>query len=758
MLIIILLYSVIKIFRSFKMNEMGLSNDQVKLKIEQNQVNVDKSIITRSISDILKSNLFTLFNFVNLVLFFMVLYTRSYKDLLFIGVAVCNFVISVFQEIRSKRTIDKLSLVNSKNTTVIRDGKELKIKKEEVVLEDIILIHSGEQIVADSVLVSGNCEVNESFITGESDLISKSDGDKLLAGSFIVSANDKCVSKVEKVGENNYSAKILSGVKNIKNTESEIMRTVKRIIKYISIIIIPIGIILFGKQLTINNHDLNPAIIAVSAALISMIPEGLVLLISSVLSAGVLKLSKIKILVQDIYCIETLAKIDVLCLDKTGTLTENKLELVDIVSHINNPSDKIDKILELLAYNLNDTNNQVLEVIKSKFRKNESDLLKAKRTVNFSSERKYSGIYIENHASYIIGAGEFVFKNNQEVIDLVEKYSEHRVIVLAESRNDFKEKNGLPDNLNLVALILLKDKLRKNSKEILDYFKKESVEVKVISGDNAKSVSKIAKNLDLENYESYVNLNDLKHDEKLKDLVEKNSIFGRVSPIQKQLIIKELKRSNHTVAMIGDGINDVLALREADCSITVANGSETARTISHIVLLNSDFSSLKTIFLEGRQAINNIQRSASIFLVKTIYSVLLAVLFLFISAPYPFSPIQMTLISSLTIGLPSFVLALEKNKIKVEKNLLRNIIKKSFPTALLVFLAVLFCIFIYKLSFLRLTKQYYSILCVFVTAFIQIMFLYRLSVPLNNFRKFLIIFISVSFVAISIIFRNIFFS
>jgi len=732
-------------------NDFGLSNEEVESRIHCGLTNLDNSHASKSTSEIIKSNLFTLFNFINLALAMAILYTGSYRNLMFMGVVICNAAIGIIQEIRAKKTVDKLNLISSNSANVIRNGKKKKIKLESVVLDDIICFERGNQIVADSIVTEGRCEVNESLLTGEPDLISKKLGDMLLSGSYIVSG--KCKAKVEHVGQNNYASELLKNSKYIKKTKSEIITTLNKIIKIISLAIIPMGILLFYRQFNSSGHDVNFAIVTTSAALTGMIPEGLVLLTSSILAVGVMRLSKRKVLVQDIYCLETLARVDTLCLDKTGTITQGTFEVHDVIP-TNGYSDlQVDKAINIIT-SLLDDNNETFNAIKKKFA-SESIYDHADILVPFSSEKKWSGIYINDYGSLIMGAAEFIFKNDySEIKEKISQYSnEYRVMTLAYSKNPILNSN-LPQGLNLMAMILIKDKIRNNAEKTLNFFRKQGVNIKVISGDNPVTVSQIAKRVNLENADSYVDVSALNSPEELKNAATKYTIFGRVTPYQKQEIIKALKEENHTVAMVGDGVNDVLAMKEADCSVAMAGGSDIARSVSHLVLLNSDFASMPRAVAEGRKAINNIQRSSSLFLVKTIYSFLLSILFSIIPAPYPFIPIQMTLISALTIGIPSFILALEPNRDKIKGNLFSNIIDKSLPAALTIVLSVLTSVLVY-FAF-NFPEKRYSTINVITTGIIGIILIYKISLPLNNLRKTLIWSVSILFAIGIIKFKSLF--
>lgn len=717
----------------------GLSKQQVKKRVSEGLTNIDKTISSKSVSSIVKDNLFTLFNFINLVLAIAILYTGSYRNLMFMGVVICNVIVGIAQEIKAKNTVDRLNLISSSNTLVLREGEIKKIKLEKIVLDDIVLLKRGSQVVADCIVKEGKCEVNESLLTGEPDLIPKSEGDMLLSGSYVVSGS--CKAKVEHIGQGNYASQILKGSKYIKKTKSEIMTTLNKIIKIISFAIIPMGALLFYRQFNASGYDINSAIVTTSAALTGMIPEGLVLLTSSVLAVGVLRLSRKKVLVQDIYSLETLARVDTLCLDKTGTITQGSFEVHEIIPVEGFSSSDLSNAITILTTSLEDTGETFLAV-KNKFPpKSDSKIADVK--IPFSSEKKWSGVHCAGYGCVVMGAAEFVFKNNSKVKEKISLYSnKYRVLVLAYSKNNFEGKD-LPLDLNFMGFILIKDKIRNNAEKTLNFFKKQGVNIKVISGDDPVTVSSIAKVVKLENAEKYVDATTLDTKEKITDAAEKYTVFGRVTPDQKQELIKALKNKGHTVAMVGDGVNDVLAMKESDCSVAMASGSEIARNVSHLVLLNSDFASMPRAVAEGRKAINNIQRSSSLFLVKTIYSFLLSILFFVISAPYPFIPIQMTLISAVTIGIPSFVLALEPNREKIKGNLFKNIINKSLPAALAIVASVMISVAIYFIF--GISYERYSTINVVITGIIGIILIYRISIPLNFLRKSLLWVVSILF-------------
>ena len=710
-------------------NICGLNDAEVEERIRKNLVNYDTSVPTKSIKQILAGNFFTLFNFLNLFLAFAIFAVGSYKNMLFMLVVILNTAISTYQEIHAKRIIDKLSVMASSKANVIRNGKKEEISINSIVLDDILEFTTGNQVVTDSIIHTGEVEVDESFITGESDTVFKQAGDMLLSGSFIVSG--KCIAKVEHIGEENYTAQISSGAKYVKKVKSEIMSSLNKIIKVLSFAIVPIGLLLFISQLRLTGNNIEASVVKTVAAVIGMIPEGLVLLTSTVLAISVMRLAENKVLVQELYCIETLARVDTLCLDKTGTLTEGSMEVKDIIG-INTSKDNIANILANLAKFSPDTNSTI-SAIREHCTNLTQEFVPA-NIVPFSSKTKWSGIYFENEGSYIIGAPEFVLGDAyQQYKPEIEAYSnDYRVIVLAKSNNNFNDKT-LPNDIELLGFVLILDKIRKDANQTLKYFATQGVDIKIISGDNPITVSKIAKQVGVKNYDNYIDMSTIENEVDIKQIATKYTIFGRVTPIQKKALVLALKEVGKTVAMTGDGVNDVLALKEADCSIAMASGSDASKNVSQIVLLDSDFASMPKVVVEGRRTINNIERSASLFLTKTIYSSILAVLFLFIGETYPFIPIQLTLISMVTIGVPSFLLALEPNKDRVKGSFLPNVIGKAIPTALSTILNILLLTVLNKFGIV--SDTIYSSLCVISTGTIGILFLFSLAKARKNEHK-----------------------
>ena len=666
-----------KIIDKNKKIDIGLTKEEVEERIKENKVNYDTSLPTKSIKTIVRENIFTLFNLINILLGVAVFCVGSYKNLLFLIVIFCNTAISIIQEINSKKAVDKLSILAQAKVNCIRDGEKQEIGINSIVLDDLLMLETGNQIVADSIILEGEVEVNESFITGESDVIYKRKGDTLLSGSFVVSG--KCKAEVIHIGDENYTSKISSGAKYVKKVNSEIMKSLNGIIKIVSIAIVPIGILLFFNQLGLTENSFKNAVVNTVAAIIGMIPEGLVLLTSTVLAVSVIRLSKRKVLVQELYCIETLARVDTLCLDKTGTITEGTMEVNDIIE-ITKSKEELEEILSEISSASND-NNSTIEAIRAKYKNKQK--WKVINKIPFSSQKKWSGVCFKDKGSYIIGAPEFVLREKyDEYKERIEKYSnDYRVIIVANSEGDFIEKE-LPDKLEVLGFVLISDVIRKEASKTLKYFKEQGVNIKIISGDNPITVSKIAKRAGVENSEKYINMQEIKTKEQLEKAAKEYTIFGRVTPVQKKELVQALKKEGHTVAMTGDGVNDVLALKEADCSIAMASGSDATRNVAELVLLDSNFASMPEIVLEGRRTINNIERSATLFLVKTIYASILAIIFLFVNMPYPFMPIQLTLISTVTIGIPSFVLALEPNKERIKGKFLRNVISRALRNSL----------------------------------------------------------------------------
>ena len=719
--------------------ETGLTINEVEKRINKNLVNYDTSAKTKSIKQIVLENVFTLFNIINIILAISIILVGSFKNLAFMGIIICNTLISIFQQIRSKKTLDKLKIVSESKVIVRREGVETSININEIVKDDIIVMKSGNQVVVDCIVREGSIEVDESFVTGESDTIVKNKNDLILSGSFITSGSAVC--QVKNIGKDNYTAKIANDTKYIKNVSSEIMRSLNKIVKYISMLIVPIAILLFYRQLYLEDNNIANAVVNTTAAIIGMIPEGLVLLTSTVLAVSVYTLSKKSVLVQDLYCIEALARVDVLCLDKTGTITEGNME---VIKEENLTDIDVGEIAALIVQELKDEN-PTATAIRQHYKTNKKVSIKEK--IYFSSKRKYSGLVLESGETYIMGSPEFVLKEKiKKYQDKINEYSnKYRVLTVAKISNK---------NIDVLGFILIQDKIRKNTKETLNYFKKQGIKLKIISGDNALTVKNIAKRAGLGEEIKEIDATTLKSENDIINAVEKYDIFGRVTPEQKKDFIIALQNHGHTVAMTGDGVNDVLALKEADCSVAMASGSEATKNVSQIVLLNSDFSSMPHIVEEGRRTINNIERSSSLFLVKTVYASILAFIFLFLEVPYPFIPIQLTLASISTIGIPSFMLSFEPNKERVKGKFLPNVLKKSTPASLTIVINILLITIISVLLDIPYSKT--STISVFITGFITFVLLYKICKPLNNFRKILIITMFLLFIGGFIFMKDIF--
>ncbi|HHW69622.1 MAG TPA: HAD-IC family P-type ATPase [Tenericutes bacterium] len=698
----------------------GLNNEEVKSRNDEGFVNHDVEIKTKSVKKIIFDNSFTLFNGLNFALACAIFLTGSYKNLLFFGVVICNTAISTIQEIRSKKIVDKLSILTERKIKCLRNGKIVQLKTNEIVKDDVLIFQIGDQVVVDSVIREGKCEVNESFITGESEPVSKKDKDKLLSGSFIVSGKVK--AQVINVGYENYTSIISRGVKTVDKTKSEIMRTLNKILKFISIIIVPLSIIMFIKQLNIDGNNLNGAIINTVASVIGMIPEGLVLLTSTVLAISNIKIAHYNALVQELYSIESLARIDTICLDKTGTLTDGNMSVIEIKKYTN---DDIDNILSSFTCNMKNKN-KTLTAIENYITNNTN--IEVLDVVDFSSERKYSAIITKN-MNYILGAKEVISSNDSVITKNV---NGHRVLVLGKTKYQIKN-NTLPKNIQIISEIHIKDNIKSNANQTINFFYNEGVDVKIISGDSIDTVKYIANEVGVRNIKT-IDFSLINKESDIKNYVDEYNVFCRVSPFQKQEIIKNLKQLGKNICMVGDGVNDVLALKESDFSISFKNGSEAARNISKLVLLEDNFNIVPYVLMEGRKCINNIQRSASLFLCKTIYATLLALIFLFINLKYPFVPIQLTLTSAVTIGIPSLILSLENNNKKIQGKFLINVLKNAFPTAITIVFNILFIAIIS--TFLKLTDIQISTLSVILTGITSFRLLYKTCLPFNKVRLF----------------------
>ena len=662
--------------------EYGLSDEEVREKIEKGLINGTPDTPTKSIGQIVRTNTMTFFNLVNVILAAALCAVGSYKNALFIGVIISNTAIGIFQEVRAKSVIDKLSLVSSPKATVIRGGKTIDIPTSELLLGDLNVLSTGKQICADGEVVSGECEVNESLITGESDPVLKKAGDTMLSGSFVVSGTAK--TRVIHIGADNYASRVTSGAKYLKKNNSEMLRSLNVIVKGISICIIPITIGLLINSLVIHGgrQSTEDLVVTIVGALIGMIPEGLILLASVVMAVSVIRLALNKTLVQEMYCIETLARVDTLCLDKTGTITEGVMQVESV--EVLDEAFPLDRAVCDFTANSTDEN-PTFAALKSQW--NGDKGAKAEKVLSFSSAKKWSGAQLEEY-SLVFGAPEFVLGKRYGEVEkkcLAAAENGQRVLLFAYSKEKFNDKD-LPEKIIPAALIFIGDKIRREAPDTLAFFDKQGVDIKIISGDNPLTVSKIAERAGVKNAQNYIDASKLSLDE-IPDAVQKYSVFGRVTPDQKLAMVKALKAQGHVVGMTGDGVNDVLALKEADCSIAMQSGSEAARRVSNLVLLDSNFASMPKVVAEGRRAVNNIERSATLFLSKTFYSFFLAIIFLFMPKPYPLDPIQLTLISSAAIGIPSFLLALQPNLNLIRGTFIMNSLRRAAPQGL----TVIFC-------------------------------------------------------------------
>ena len=730
----------------------GLSAEEIQQRVDEGKVNAASTVRTKSVKRIFRDNICTVFNLINVILFVLLLSVGSYKNLLFILVVLINTVIGIVQEIRSKRSVDKLTILTQTKQKVIRSGEVIELNKDELVLDDIILLSRGSQVPADCVVVSGECQANESLLTGESDLIPKKEGDELLSGSFIAAGSVCC--RVIRVGADSYAAKLNNEAKYIKKNDYQILSSFRFIIKLCSAIIFPLGILLFVMKYFVHHIEMNAAVVSTVGALVGMIPSGMVLLTSTVLAVSVIRLARKKVLINEMYCIETLARVDVLCLDKTGTLTAEKMNVYDIYS-FGAKQEEIKTALACVAAASEDQN-ATLKAIADYTKA--YDVIGCESFVPFSSETKWSGGNFADGKSYIIGAAEFVFSDKEKykaVYDRIDCITETvRVIALASSSKRV-QRGILPDDLEPMALVFLKDQLRENVQETVSYFKEQGVTLKVISGDSVDTVKRIALDCGIAGAENAVDMTTVQTDDELGEAAERCNVFGRVTPAQKKKLILALKARGHKVAMTGDGVNDVLALKEADCSVAMAAGSEAARNVSQLVLVNNDFAAMPDVVAEGRRTINNIERSSSLYLVKTIYSIILAVFFVFSALAYPFQPIQLSLIGALTVGFPSFVLALQPNKNIVRGNFTFNIISRAAPAALCVAANIILTASLSGVF--AVSQEEISTIAVYITSLIGLMLIVRLSVPMNLLRGAML-FLSTAGLLIAFLFFNSFFS
>lgn len=724
---------------------LGLTAEEVAERIRLGKVNGDPNVKTKSVKQILAENIFTFFNFINVVLAVLVFLVGSPKNAMFALVILFNTGIGIFQEIRAKRTIDRLTLVSAPKAHVLRGGTECEIPTRGLVADDLVIFRAGAQAAADCEIVGGECEVNESLVTGESDPICKTAGEKILSGSFVVSGEAKAV--VTALGRDSFSGKISEGVKYVKKPQSKMMDAINLILKGISICILPIMGLLFYNAIFVSGQPIDRAVTSTVAAVIGMIPEGLVLLSSVVLAVSAIRLAQNRTLVQDLYCIETLARVDTLCLDKTGTITEGKMAVEEVFSFTGEP---IDREMTLLTNALPDRNPTFLAVRERWNRECEAP---AEQVLPFSSAKKWSGAYFPETGSLVMGAGEFILGvKYEEIRQKVEKFSEggRRVLLLARSDSSFKGRD-LPDDPIPLALIAISDRIRPEAPDTLRYFDEQGVDIKIISGDNPLTVSAVAKKAGVKNADRFIDASEITD---LPKAIREYTVFGRVTPDQKLAIVKALKAEGKTVGMTGDGVNDVLALKESDCSIAMQSGSEAARNVSNLVLLDSNFASMPRVVAEGRRSINNIERSASLFLSKTLYSLLLAVLFMIIRLPFLFEPIQMTLINAMCIGIPSFLLALEPNKALIRGSFIGNVMERAVPNGITAALAL--SSVIVAASLFGFSTEQMSSAATVVLAGISFMITFRCCKPWEKWKAAMLLVLIGAFTGTSILFGEFF--
>ena len=702
----------------------GLTHEEIEEKIKQGKSNKVKIKTNESILKILRKNIFTYFNFIFLILTILLITSHSYRNLTFLGIIITNILIGIIQQIRSKITLDKLSLLDKNKYIVIRDGKEEEIDSDNLVEGDFIILEAGKQIPADAEVVSGKIYVNESLLTGEQNEIEKSINSNLMSGSFVISG--RAVVKLTNVGDESFSAKIMKESKKIKETKSEMISAIDNIVKFAGIIIIPIGILLFIGSYGVNGCSYEESVNSMVSALLGMIPEGLYLLTTVALALSSMRLAQNKILLHDMKSIESLARVDVLCVDKTGTITNNTMKVLDIFDK--NGNSLIDKKedLKILAKYINtiEDKNITMDAIKEQLYGISIEKLSNIEKENFNSKNKFSFIKIDENVTYKLGAPEILL--NKEYEELVNKRTKNgeRLIAFVEVKND----GTIP-----ILFISLKNEIRKNAKEIFEFFDNRNVQIRVISGDNPITVSSIAKQAGIKGYEKYIDCRELKNYADIQKAVKKYIVFGRVNPEQKRQIIKALKEQGLKVAMTGDGVNDILAMKEADCSIAIGSGSDAARGTAQVVLLDSDFGKMRNIVYEGRKNINNVTRSASLFTYKNIFSLLLSIYSIIFAMQYPLEPNQVSLGSAFTIGIPAFLLTFEENQKKQQNgNFMRKVFTNSLPAAITSFLAIVAMVKFSDLFNVGVKEITTACSYLFFTG--GFLILYKIIRPLNKYR------------------------
>lgn len=731
-------------------NITGLTDEEVRQRVEEGLTNRADISTDKTTKEIVISNVFTYFNLIFLVITILLIMVGSFRNLTFLPIIIGNTVIGIVQEIRAKKTLEKMSLLNAPHADVIRNGSVKQISTEELVKDDVILLTAGKQICADAVVISGNIQVNESLLTGEADEVEKTEGSTLMSGSFVVSG--ECYARLEKVGNESYISKLSLEAKSMGGKEqSEMIRSINLIVKWVGIVIIPIGLILFWQSHFVNGESITKSVTSTVAAIIGMIPEGLYLLTTVALALSTMKLARKKVLLHDMKSIETLARVDVLCVDKTGTITEPDMKLKEIFLCKNSGADGTQTALTLdelksliLDYaNASVDNNATMLALKAyaaeALTNNTSALHRtAVSQQAFSSSLKYGSVTFSD-GTYLLGAPEFIMHEDfarieEEIIPYADKGD--RVLLFARYDGENVE-NGINGSVTPLGFVALANPIRENAVKTFEYFKSQGVSIKVISGDNPRTVSRIAIQAGIESAESFVDAATLDTEDKIADAVNKYTVFGRVTPKQKKQLVKALQAKGHTVAMTGDGVNDILAMKDADCSVAMASGSEAAAQAAQVVLLDSDFAHMPDVVYEGRRVVNNIQRSASLFLVKNIFSLLLSLFSVILMVTYPLEPAQVSLISMFTIGVPGFLLALEQNKDRIKGHFITNVMLKALPGGLTDVIAVgalvvcgeVFCI----------SDASIGTIATLVLSVVGFMILFKISEPLNGMKYAVII-------------------
>ena len=735
---------------SYSINITGLTDEEVRQRVEEGLTNRADISTDKTTKEIVISNVFTYFNLIFLVITILLIMVGSFRNLTFLPIIIGNTVIGIVQEIRAKKTLEKMSLLNAPHADVIRNGSVKQISTEELVKDDVILLTAGKQICADAVVISGNIQVNESLLTGEADEVEKTEGSTLMSGSFVVSG--ECYARLEKVGNESYISKLSLEAKSMGGKEqSEMIRSINLIVKWVGIVIIPIGLILFWQSHFVNGESITKSVTSTVAAIIGMIPEGLYLLTTVALALSTMKLARKKVLLHDMKSIETLARVDVLCVDKTGTITEPDMKLKEIFLCKNSGADGTQTALTLdelksliLDYaNASVDNNATMLALKAyaadALTNNTSALHRtAVSQQAFSSSLKYGSVTFSD-GTYLLGAPEFIMHEDfarieEEIIPYADKGD--RVLLFARYDGENVE-NGINGSVTPLGFVALANPIRENAVKTFEYFKSQGVSIKVISGDNPRTVSRIAIQAGIESAESFVDAATLDTEDKIADAVNKYTVFGRVTPKQKKQLVKALQAKGHTVAMTGDGVNDILAMKDADCSVAMASGSEAAAQAAQVVLLDSDFAHMPDVVYEGRRVVNNIQRSASLFLVKNIFSLLLSLFSVILMVTYPLEPAQVSLISMFTIGVPGFLLALEQNKDRIKGHFITNVMLKALPGGLTDVIAVgalvvcgeVFCI----------SDASIGTIATLVLSVVGFMILFKISEPLNGMKYAVII-------------------